>query len=195
MSRPASEIRAERCARRVGSKPWRCSVSSEPAGADHIVLKHSGEDRLRWGVVSGNAFRYLLHREQQIVAECDERIGVIEDAVERFGCHSRAGTYGDDHDRPEGTLHLDFAGEGAVPYWQGNANRNGKSQCGCVVSRRAYNEKDHIQASDYPEEMSNGITAEQHHTEQGVEARGDESEDDELPPAPSSGEIFASQEN
>ena len=54
---------------------------SESAGADHLVLKNSGEDRLRWGMVSGNAFRYLLHREQQIVDECDERIGAIEDAV------------------------------------------------------------------------------------------------------------------
>ena len=101
---------------------------SEPAGADHVVLKNSGEDRLRWGVVSGNAFRYLLHREQQIVDECDERIGAIEDAVERFGSHGGASTYGDDHDRPESTLHLDLAGQGAVPYRQGNANRNGESQ-------------------------------------------------------------------
>jgi hypothetical protein len=54
---------------------------SEPASADHLVLKNSGEDRLRWGLVSGNAFRYLLHREQQIVAEGEERIGAIEDAV------------------------------------------------------------------------------------------------------------------
>ena len=145
--------------------------------------------------MSGNAFRYLLHREQQIVDECDERIGAIEDAVERFGCHRDAGTYGDDHDRPESALHLDFARQGAVPYRQGNANRNGESQCGCIVSRRAYNEKDQIQASDYPEEMSDGVTAEQHHTEQGVEARAHKSEDDQLSPTPGSGEIFASQEN
>ena len=54
---------------------------SEPASADHVVLKNSVEDRLRWCMVSGKAFRYLLHREQQIVDECDERIGAIEDAV------------------------------------------------------------------------------------------------------------------
>jgi hypothetical protein len=54
---------------------------SEPASADHIVLKHSGEDGLRWGMLSGKAFGYLLHREQQIVDECDERIRAIEDAV------------------------------------------------------------------------------------------------------------------
>ena len=130
-----------------------------------------------------------------IVDKFNERIGAIEDAVEHFGCHSSASTYGNYHDRPESTLHLDLAGQSAVPYRQGNAKRNSESQCGRVVSRRAHNEKDQIQASDYPEEMSNGVTAEQHHTEQGVEAREDESEDDQSPPAPGSGEIFASQEN
>ena len=136
---------------------------SEPASADHIVLQHSAEDRPRWRMLSGNAFRYLLHREQQIVDERDERIGAIEDAVERFGSHSGASPYGDYYDWPESTLHLELAGHGAVPYRQGNTNRNGESQCGWVVSRRAYNEKDQIEASDYPEEMSNGVTAEQHH--------------------------------
>ena len=107
-----------------------------------LVLKHSVEDRLRWDMQTGNAFRYLLHREQHIVAEYDERIGAIEDAVQRFGSHSGAGTYSDYQNRPESTLHLDLAWQGAVPYRQGNANRNGESRRGCVVSRRAHNEKD-----------------------------------------------------
>ena len=113
-----------------------------------------------------------------------------KNVVYRFGCDSGASPYRDDHDGPEGTLHLEFAGHVTVPYRQGNANRNDEGQCGRVVSRRAYNEKDQIQGADYPEEMSNGITAEQHRTEQGIEACEDESEDDQSPPAPGSGEIF-----
>jgi len=96
-----------------------------------------------------NAFRYLLHCEQQIVDGCDERIGAIEDAVKHFGSHSDASTYGDYQYRPESTLHSDFARQEAVPYRQGIGNQERESRCGSVVSRRAHNEKDQIQASDY----------------------------------------------
>src|SRR5579859_25818 len=144
---------------------------------------------------TGDAFRNPLHREQHIVDRCDERIGAIEDAIYRLGCYSGASAYSDCQDRPERALHLVLARQGAVPYRQGDANRNGESHSRSVVRHGANNEKDQIQASDDPEEMSDGVTTEKDHPEQGVEACGDESENHQTPPAPSGGEILASHEN
>src|SRR5580658_3122843 len=43
--------------------------------------------------------------------------------------------------------------------------------------------------------MSNGITAEQHHPEKGVEARGNKCQHEDPPTSPGCGEIFTSKEN